>query len=203
MYINSSADFRIFIMPTDEERRRQQEYDDYNWGVRQAGMAADAASQQIEINCAQKILSGLMEHVDAQMERYPKGDPKYQNYSQIKDEIKAATVDILLTKPHADEREKNINNVINIIKKTGEASQERRHSLWDAFCQFITGNKKEIKSWSNFKSTMDDVKEKMNKERQNSDPHTLSEDYAKNLSKATNDVVQELGKDSSSQHGMK
>lgn len=176
-------------MSMDEERvRRAKEYDAYNQAVRDRRNQADAASEQIQIQCANEILTALTQHIKEQMERYGKGDAKYQTYSKLKEEITDIARQALMSTPDSEKREKNISQVIDIMKRTGEASRERRHNVWDSIYQFVTGRQNEVKSWFDFKSKINEAREKIAEHRESPDNYG---DYAKELHREANKAVTE------------
>lgn len=181
----------------EDDTTRAEEYDKYNLSVRQRMQKEDEAAQKVQIDCANEILSALSLHIKEQMNRYGKGEAKYATYSQLKQELETLSQNVLLTKPGTEDRGKNIERVIDIMKRTGEASQERRQSFWDSVYHFITGNKVEVKSWRNFKETIEQVKEKIQEKRDQQALYSRAPDYAKDLFKATKEATQEINDDSS------
>ncbi|WP_454781086.1 hypothetical protein [Legionella sp. WA2022007384] len=183
----------------DDVKDRAQAYDEYHSNLRAILDEENVPAQKNQLDCAVEILTALRQHIDKQIKRYGKGEEKFNTYSNLKQDLESVSSKILLTNPNSEEREENINSVIEIMKKTGEASQQRRESFWGSVYEFIFGNKVEVKSWTNFKNTIDTVKdmiaEKNEKQREVSGPRTP--DYIADLSQATDEATKEINEDSS------
>lgn len=199
--IGENSPGEVIMGEEEDYARRVADHDNYNRGARQGMMEDDAASQQVQIKCAQEILTSLMQHINEQLARYGKNGTKAETYTSLKTELQSLSTAVLLTKPDSENREQNIGKVIDIMKRTGEASQERRGSFWDSVYQFITGNKREVKSWTDFKNTISEVKDNIAKQREQLDIGPRTNDYAKELSTAAEQATQEK-EDSVSQNKM-